>query len=81
MRLTIGDRYYRTHGENNGFIEVIIIDGLASMDDDLDDGEVVLPKGPDSRINVRMGNKMSSEWFDTTITLRRLSQQWEDTIR
>lgn len=75
MKLTVGDRYEQEH--RKGLREEIIIDGIEAMDENPEDGAVIVPRGPRSGIEVSKYDNISCEWRHDTIFLEHLAENWE----
>jgi hypothetical protein len=74
MKLTIGEKWHR---EETEYIEEMTIEGLASIEDQLPNGEVVLPKNGDSKVKVRIINSVTANFFTTEVKLRAIVNNWE----
>lgn len=75
MILTIGEKYHR---EGNGYTEELTVTGLDSIDDPLDQGEIVVPENGDSLIEARVINDITANHFTTTVKLRDLVNNWQE---
>jgi hypothetical protein len=73
--LTIGEKYHR---EGNGYTEELTVTGLDSIDDPLDQGEIVVPENGDSLIEARVINDITANHFTTTVKLRDLVNNWQE---
>lgn len=74
MKLEIGETWHR---EGDGYVEELTVEGLESIDDQIPEGETVLPKNGDSLIEVRIINSVSEDFHYHEIPLRNLVDKWE----
>jgi hypothetical protein len=74
MKLTVGETW---HKEKENYREQLTVEGLDSIDNFTPKGDVVVPRGPNSHIEVRIINDISAKFYNTTIKLKHLVNQWE----
>ena len=74
MKLTIGNSYENVQEDYREEIKIQGIDGIDNTE--LSYGDVIVPRKED-RIKVLCINNISSEWFSTTISLRRIAKQFD----
>jgi len=74
MKITIGEKWHRDEPE---YVEEAKVTGLESIDSEVPEGEVVLPKDGDSHIKVRMINSITAEYYHTKVKLRHLVENFE----
>jgi hypothetical protein len=74
MKLVISEKWHK-NGEE--YYEELTVRGLESIEEELPNGEVVVPKDGDSFIEVSMTNDITGQVFDYSMRLRDIVEHWE----
>jgi len=73
MKLEIGAKY---ENKQDNYTEIIKPQGIEDIDNtELTYGDTIVPRKED-RITVVCMNNISNEWFETTISLKRIAKQF-----